>query len=319
MLDSINFITHNVEKLDIKRLIDLGIVYHKLQYRNGKYGKAYVKYGNVQDEIEDYLISKGVGFEYENVHFMYLEKFKCIILIANAHKVLQKNDIRLSDRNTYINEISRIVKQVLNIDYSQLRLYRIDYCVDLELDYKEMYEYLHLLDKHKSTYGNIKRINEYETSIYLTSKGGQKRINIYDKYKCEKDKYYVKYKNEYIKSGISLEKYKESHFPYFIFYSNIFRIEVQNTKNLINNKSKKLKTVKNIAKSLFTDEINTIIDCKLEKSLYGYWNKQSMDLYFFQFLKDFYILVLTINQKTQTKKLRNRIIVIVIKNIYKNL
>ena len=50
------------------------------------------------------------------------------------------------------------------------------YITYLFLDYDTMYEYLNLLDKSKSTYKHIKRINEYETSIYLTSKSGQKTI-----------------------------------------------------------------------------------------------------------------------------------------------
>ena len=354
MIDSIDFIKYGIEKLDTKRLMDLDIIYHKLQYRNSKYGKAYVKYGNVEDEIDDYLISKGIGFEYKNVHFMYLEKFKCIILIANVHKVLQKSNICLSDRDLYIDKINEIVKQVLNINYSQLCLYRIDYCVDLELDYKKMYEYLHLLNKHKSTYGNIKRINEYETSIYLTSKGGQKRINIYDKYKCEKDKYYA----EFEKSNMHLEEYKKKNYPYFEFYKNIFRIEVQNTKKLIQRESTKIKnkydnkekkTLRMLKKELvkrnkliqeneyFNRKINTEdleremaeIDFMIEdfvnenrdkvneqveitfndnlilsKSLYMYWNKESMQTYFFDFLKDFFYTSDYYKTKDANKKIK---------------
>lgn len=354
MIDSIDFVKYGVEKLDIERLTDLGIVYHKLQYRNGKFGKAYVTYGNVKDEIDDYLISPGIGFEYKNVHFMYLEKFKSIILIANAHKVLQKSDICLSDRDLYIDKINEIVKQVLNIDFSKLSLYRIDYCVDLELDYKKMYEYLHLLDKHKSTYGNIKRINEYETSIYLTSSGGQKRINIYDKYKCEKDKYYAKFE----KSNMSLADYEKKNYPYFKFYKNIFRIEVQNTKTLIQSESNKIKnnydnkekkTLRMLKKEFVKrekliqknkylnrktdiedlerekveidfmienfvnenrDKVNEQIEMTLNdslilsKSLYIYWNKESMQTYFFNFLKDFLYTGTYYKTKDANKKIK---------------
>lgn len=349
MLDSINFINYNVEKLDTKRLMDLGIVYHKLQYRNSKYGKAYVYYGNIQDEIDDYLISKGIGFEYKNVHFLYLEKFKCIILIANAHKVLQKSDICLSDRDLYIDKINEIVKQVLNIDFSKLYLYRIDYCVDLELDYETMYEYLYLLNKHKSTYANIKRINEYETSIYLTSKGGQKRINIYDKYKCEKDKYYAKFE----KSGMSLAEYERNNPKYYEYYKNIFRIEVQNTKKLIQSESTKIKnkydnkekkTLRELEKELKkreiliakkrdiedlereiveidfmiedfvnknSDKVNEQIEITfndnlvLNKSLYMYWNKESMKKYFFDFLKNFLYTGIYYKTKDVNKKIKS--------------
>ena len=100
-----------------------------------------------------------------------------------------------------------------------------------------MYEYLNLLDKSKSTYKHIKRINEYETSIYLTSKSGQKTINIYDKYYNEKEKYYKEYETLNKQTGISFSEYREKHPPFYEDFKNIFRIEVQNTKTLIKRQS----------------------------------------------------------------------------------
>ena len=218
MIDSINYIVYGIGKLDLQRLTNLGIVYHKLKYKKNQYGKYYIEYGNIKEETDISLVSKGIEFEYNNIHFLYLQKFSCIILIANAHAVLQCNNIKLSYRDKYIRIVKETVAEVLGLNYSRLYLHRIDFCVDLKLDYQLMYEYLQLLYKHKRTYQNIKRINEYETSLYLTSKHGQKRINIYDKCQCEKDKH-PKDPNR------------------SLCYSNIFRIEVQNTKVLIQNKS----------------------------------------------------------------------------------
>ena len=222
-----------------------------------------------------------------------------------------------------------------------------------------MYEYLHLLSKHKSIYANIKRINEYETSIYLTSKYGQKTINIYDKYQQAKEEYYNRYKEEYELTGISLAEYKKIHPPYYDFYSNIFRVEVQNTKVLIKRESKaiidkyenditkqvkqlerekvklerlrarkekidkekdrlakqsiyesiKIKYPKCLQNIIMIDlmleelgnskeskeyiaDIETVINDNsdkllLNKDLYAYWNKESMQTYYFDFLKDF--------------------------------
>lgn len=272
MIDSINFIVYGIGKLDLSRVVDLGIVYKMFQYRKDAYGNYYRKYGKATNVNDPNIISQGIEFEYNHILFQYYKDFHCIVLIANAHKVLQKTDILLSDRDTYIEAIKQTVAEALNIDYFRLNLHRIDYYVDLELVYGVIYEYLHLLDKHKSSYQNIKRINEYKTSIYLTSKNGQKQINIYDKYECEKYKYFEKYKNAHQRNGISLAEYQETHTPYYMYYKNMFRIEVQNTKKLIQNESIKIinkydnrsQTQKEIDKLL--KELNKIEYRKARKS-----------------------------------------------------
>ncbi len=368
MIDSVNFIIYEIIKLNLQKIINLGITYRIFQYRRNDFGNYYRKYGKATDLNDKNLISQCIEFEYNNILFQYYGNFKCIVLIANAHRVLQKADILLSDRNTYIDKVKATVSEILDLNYSQLNLHRIDYCIDLFLDYNVMYEYLHLLNKHKSIYANIKRINEYETSIYLTSKYGQKRINIYDKYHQAKEEYYNKYKEEYESTGMSLREYKNTYPSYYEYYRNIFRIEVQNTKVLIKKENtsiinkyenditkqvnqlekEKVKLEKLIArkdkidkekdrlakqsiyesikikypKSLqninisdlekeiieielmleelgnskerkeYIADIETTIDNNrdkllLNKNLCAYWNKESMQKYYFDFLKDF--------------------------------
>ena len=282
MIDSINFILHNVVYLDIPRLMSLGIDYYPLRYKQCTNGKMYVKYGNVTEETDKEFAVSGYGFSYNDMYFRYLPQFDCITITSNVHKILDKTDILLSDRNTYISHIDYIVKLLFNAEFSQLDLHRIDYYVDIYMDYNVMYEYIHQLYKHKAKYEHIKRLNNYETSIYITSLYGQKSINIYDKYQCEKDKYNKQYEKAYRKTGISLEKYQETHPTEYEKYKNIFRIEVQNTKKLISEQSKQLK------KKQENDEyIDLIAENKINKSLYGYWNQESMQTYFFDFLKDF--------------------------------
>ena len=278
MIDSINYILNGVRYLDIPKLVTLGITYHNLRYEKGTNGKTYVVYGNVKQDTEKEFAVSGIGFNYNNMYFRYLPQFDCILITTNVHKILGKTDILLSDRDTYISHIKYVVKLLFNAEFSQLELHRIDYCVDLELDYKVMYEYLHLLYKHKSAYQHIHRINNYETSIYITSLYGQKSINIYDKYKCEKDKYIKAYQKAYNRNGISLAEYQETYPPYYKQYKNIFRIEVQNTKKLIKQQSQELQ--KDKTKDL-------IIEHKVNKSLYGYWNQKSMETYYFDFLEPF--------------------------------
>ncbi len=278
MIDSINYILNGVRYLDIPKLVTLGITYHNLRYKKGTNGKMYVSYGNVTESTEKEFAVSGIGFNYNNMYFRYLPQFDCILITTNVHKILGKTNILLSDRDNYIRHIDYVVKLLFNAEFSQLELHRIDYCVDLELDYKVMYEYLQLLYKHKSAYQHINRINNYETSIYITSLYGQKSINIYDKYQCEKDKYIKAYQKAYNRNGISLEEYQETYPAEYEKYKNIFRIEVQNTKKLIKQQSQELQ--KDKTKDL-------IIEHKVNKSLYGYWNQKSMETYYFDFLEPF--------------------------------
>lgn len=278
MIDSANFILNGVPYLDIPKLISLGIDYYPLQYIKGINGKMYVKYGNVKLETDKQFAVSGYGFTYNDMYFRYLPQFDCVMINTNLHKVLGKTDILLSDRDIYISQVDYIVNLLFGAEFSQLDLHRIDYCVDIEMDYKVMYEYIHQLYKHKAKYEHIKRLNNYETSIYITSLYGQKSINIYDKYQCEKDKYNKQYEKAYRKTGISLEKYKKTHPIQYGKYKNIFRIEVQNTKKLISEQSKQLQ--KDKTKDLIAEH-------KINKSLYGYWNQESMEKYFFDFLEPF--------------------------------
>lgn len=306
MIDSVNFILNGVPYLDIPKLMALDIVYYPLNYIKATNGKLYVKYGNVTEETEKEFAVSGFGFSYKEMYFRYLPQFDCITITTHAHKVLDKKDILLSDRDTYISKIDNIVKLLFNAEFSQLDLHRIDYCVDIKMDYKVMYEYIHQLYKHKAEYQHIKRINNYETSIYITSLYGQKSINIYDKYQCEKDKYNKQYEKAYRKTGISLEEYQETHPTEYEKYKNIFRIEVQNTKKLIKEQSKELKK-----KQQKDEDIDLIEEHKMNKSLYGYWNQESMQTYFFDFLEPFLYKGTYYKLKKAKNKIKNAKTVII--------
>lgn len=293
MLDSINFRINGVRVLDRKRLMDLKITYHKFKYKFNKFGRPYMDYGKVK-ENETGILSTGISFEYDKMHFQYYDKWNYVIIIANAHKVLGKTDITLSDRDIYIDKVKQAVSTTLNIEYSKVKLYRCDYCVDIEMSQDEIIERIKLLYKHEIKYDHIIRINDYETSIYLTSKGGQKRINIYDKYVCEKTKYFNKYYKEREKTGISLAEYEMKHAPYYEYYKGIFRVEVQNTKYLIQKASKDIENKysklnntqipEHLRQTRPRDPIKANI---MERNLDGYWNQDTMGKYFFKLLKGY--------------------------------
>ena len=291
MIDSINFRINNIKNVDVKKLIDLDIVYHKFKYKVGRFGKPQMVYGKAI-ENEKNIISTGIEFEYQNVFFQYYDRFNYVLVIANAHKVLGKTDIKLSDRDNYIITIKKTIKKIFDIEDYRLNIDRIDYCVDLEMTKEEIIERIKLLYKHRNEYCKTIRINDYETSIYLTSKNGQRRINIYDKYECEKQKYFNKYYKENERTGISLAEYKRNHIAYYEYYSDVFRIEVQNTRKLLQNESMTiLKKYNKVDKTgvIFRNydyklPTNPRIANKMTLNINGYWNIDSMNEYFFDFL-----------------------------------
>ena len=139
--------------------------YYQSFRKINQYGKPDIYYGKVQ-ENEAGIISTGIEFTYQGILFQHYAEFKCVIVVANAHKVLQKQDILLSDRDTFKEKVESIMKQVINMDFTKPKVHRIDNCVDIEMPQDEINERIRLLYKHKTMYQHIKRLNEYDTSIY---------------------------------------------------------------------------------------------------------------------------------------------------------
>ena len=70
MIDSINFIVYGIGKVDLSRVVDLGIVYKMFQYRKNAYGNYYRKYGKASNVNDPNLISQGIGID--NYFYAYL-------------------------------------------------------------------------------------------------------------------------------------------------------------------------------------------------------------------------------------------------------
>lgn len=172
MIDSINFIIRNIDNLEFQRFKENNISYKRFENNKKNFN------------------SVGYSFEYKGVEFKYYKSFKNILVIANAHKVLGKKDILLSDLNLYKHRLKEIVERALGIQNTKLELNRIDYCVDLKLD-ERMNIYLELLRFHRTKYKYMKTTTDYSTSKYLKTKAGKTNINIYNRYACtcnEEDK-----------------------------------------------------------------------------------------------------------------------------------
>lgn len=185
-------------------------------------------------KYEYHLVYKGVTFNY------YMGS-QTLVIRTNAHKILQKGCITVQDLENYKEIVSSIVFEITGIKNLSLQLSRLDYCVDLILDYEngQIEDTVELLHKHVESYRHMKIDNIYDSSIYLKTKRGNYNLNCYDKYaECQLDE-----------------------------YKGIFRLELQ---------IKKAKIKRELKRNGITRELD------------NYWSKESMEMYFFDFLRGFF-------------------------------
>lgn len=165
MLDSINFIIHNTEKLNFKRLKKLGITIKHFQKINPN----------------TVYINSCYEFKYKNIEFKMNNNTGILTIITNVHKILNKKDITLSDKIIYEQKIQAILIEILGTNNFELEVSRIDYCVDLHLTPKEMDLYLLILHNNVNKYCYMKSDKIYQSSIYLKTKNGKTNINAYNR------------------------------------------------------------------------------------------------------------------------------------------
>ena len=239
MIDSLNFLVRDVRWIDFKRLNRLGIYYKKFlnKQKNGYKCLCY-------------------SFDYKGIKFIFNIDYQIVIIIANAHIVLNKTDITVKDRIEYELRLQKILQVIFNTKNIKYELNRIDYCIDIKVyevisylegkDVKkfipadnDMKIYHYLLWYGLHSYRYMKQDRVYGTSIYLKTKRGTKNFIIYDRY--------AKTKNE-----------KDKGF---------YRIEVQLKSKFLKSKFKKE---------------------GITKDLDNYWSESAMTDYYFKFLHNFF-------------------------------
>lgn len=193
----------------------------------------------------------GYHLVYKGVTFNYYMGSQTLTIKTNAHRILQKGCVRIQDLENYKNTVSSIVFEITGIRNLSLQLSRLDYCVDLILDYEngQIEDTVELLNKHVESYRYMKKEKIYDSSIYLKTKRGNYNLNCYDKYEeCQLDEYKgifrlelqvkkSKIKRELKRNGITreLENYwsisamEEYFFEFlrgFFYNSNYYRLDV---------------------------------------------------------------------------------------------
>jgi len=189
------------------------------------------------------------SFKYKNVEFKYNKLNQYLLIKTKVGEILNKDDITLSDKEEYKKIMINIIKDVLPELTSPIFVSRIDYKVDI-LVLEKMSTYLNLLNRHSRRFNYMRKKTEYETSLRLSNKYGKTNLNFYDKYEERNSK------------NKEAEKYE-----------GILRLEIQCKPTMLNKEQQKyIETEKQEGRIKTIDE---------------YWNKEAMELYYFEFLKSY--------------------------------
>ena len=108
---------------------------------------------------------------------------KSLLIQTEVDRVLNRYNITLDDKNEFIDKLTNIILEVVNINKEDIifNVCRCDYKVDLQLSSLEMQNIFILLNKHRTKYKYIKSTTVYDTSISLTNRSASYKINIYNK------------------------------------------------------------------------------------------------------------------------------------------
>lgn len=244
MIDSINFLIREIKWIDFDHLNKLRI-----------YPKKYYKYQ------KNGWVIKCYSFTYKCLAFKFDTYHRNLVIIANAHRILNKRDILLKDKMEYELKLYELLKPIFEgiVFYEPdptIELNRIDYCIDFiinqlihymdgdelkefiitENDMK-IYRFIQWDNRHKYKY--MRRTKFFPKSIYFETKYGMHKIYLYNRYektKREKDK-------------------------------GIYRMEVQCKSKHIKNEEKRYNTAKTID---------------------YYWSEEAIEQFFFDFLQGFF-------------------------------
>ena len=206
MIDSIDLIVKNIKKIDVKHLLQKGIIV--LKYKDGK-ARNSREYFKLNEKIDTSKATNyGYYFEYKDIIFDFSIKHRYLLLLTKPVLILQNRAITFEELQNYKNNITKILKAIIPDFNYEVFVNRIDYKLDIQFQNKEIVkEYLELLKKHDEQFLYTRKNKKYIDSSYLTNKNGQFRFNFYDK-GMER------------LNDLDLQGYKD--------YENTLRLEVQN-------------------------------------------------------------------------------------------
>lgn len=186
-------------------------------------------------------------FTYKGIHFNYYLLHHTLTFSTHTQKVLGKLDVSEADVDAYLDKLTSIIREVVNIKIPKFHLTRCDYCIDVPTSSnEELKEIFNLLQLHHSQFKYIRVNHIYDNSRYLCTPNSSININIYDKF--------AQILNTY---GYEDERFR-----------NVLRVELQLKKNKIQKLYHKSNIQRDVRKYWSKEMLQKLYIDYLEEYLY---------------------------------------------------
>lgn len=268
---------------------------------------------------------------YKNCELQIFLSSGYILLITNAHTILNKSNICVSDLKEFERRIKAILDEIILDGRYSISVNRLDFHIDVfEQDDIKFKIFMKLLIKHCDNFLYCKSKGKYATSMHLSTKNsGSRNINIYDKYEEQKAKnvtgaelekwkncirielQYKKmyFKNQYKKYGVlpildnywNFDSYKSMYLnvydKYLYWPSRYYKLSV--AKNIVNSSDLSFTLKKNINKFLSVVNITGMED------ITKYYNRNTIDKFSQILVKELGVCPITLNDNEKYESLEN--------------
>ncbi len=268
---------------------------------------------------------------YKNCELQIFLSSGYILLITNAHSILNKNNICVSDLKEFERRIKAILNDIILDGNYSISVNRIDFYSDVFVQDDYTFKlYMKLLQKHRNNFMYCKSKALYKTSKHISTGGaGSKNFNLYDKYEERKNKgitgeepekwkncirielQYKKmyFKNQYKKYGVlpildnywNFDSYKSMYLnvydKYLYWPSRYYKLSV--AKNIVNSSDLSFTLKKNINKFLSVVNITGMED------IIKYYNRNTIDKFSQILVKELGVCPITLNDNEKYESLEN--------------
>lgn len=254
-----------------------------------------------------------------------------ILLITNAHNILNKSNICVSDLKEFERRIKAVLNDVILDGIYSISVNRLDFYSDIFVqDDLKFKIYRKLLLEHCDRFMYCKSKENYSSSKHLSTKNaGSKNLNIYDKYEEQKAKnvtgeelekwkncirielQYKKmyFKNQYKKYGVipilenywNTECFKSMYIDIFdkYFYSPSMYYKLSIAKNIVSNSNLSFTLRKNINKFL------GVVNIVGMENIKRYYNRLTINKFSKILVEELGICPITLNDDEKFDRLEN--------------
>lgn len=268
---------------------------------------------------------------YKNCELQIFLSSGYILLITNAHSILNKNNICVSDLKEFERRIKAILNDIILDGNYSISINRLDFYSDVFVHDDYTFKlYMKLLLKHSDNFMYCKTKEKYLSSKHISTRNsGSRNFNIYDKYEerkannitgeeLEKWKNCIRielqykkmyFKNQYKKYGVipilenywNIECFNSMYIDIFdkYFYSPSPYYKLCIAKNIVNNSNLTFTLKKNINKFL------GVVNIVGMENIKRYYNRLTINKFCKILIEELNICPITLNDSEKINGLDN--------------